>query len=57
MAQIRIRSDGVKTVANTIYLPEKTDNKAKDKAKLRSQKEKRLISKSAIIVETIEQNL
>ena len=59
MAQVRIKRDGTKTVANTIYLRSDTDHKAKQIARQRSRTREggRRWSKSAVIVHTVETNL
>ena len=60
MSQERKRRDGTVTVANTIYLSEKTDAKAKKIAAMRNRLFKPKINrwtKSRVIVEAVEANL
>lgn len=57
MAHVRVRKDGCKTVANTIYLTERTDAKAARIAKDLSRNSPRKVSKSAVIVDTVEKHL
>jgi hypothetical protein len=55
--QTRILRDGSEAVASTLYIRRPFDTKAKEKAKLLSKYEKKKVSKSAVMVRTLEENL
>jgi len=57
MAQTRKLRDGSIGVASTIYLKKVHDDKAAKISKERTRREKRVVSKSAVLVETIERHL
>jgi hypothetical protein len=54
MEQTRILRDGSEAVASTIYLRRPTDTAVKKHAKKLSIKRKKKVSKSRVIVETVE---
>ena len=54
MAQIRFLRDGGEAVGSTIYLRRPTDTAVKKHAKKLTIERKKKISKSRVIVETIE---
>ena len=57
MEQTRKLRDGSIGVASTIYLKKVHDDKAAKISKERTRREKRVVSKSAVLVETIERHL
>jgi hypothetical protein len=55
MAQTRKLRDGSIGIASTIYLRKKTDKAAHNYAKTLTRERKRKVSKSRVLVETIEE--
>lgn len=57
MAATRVLRDGTKAIASTIYLKKPTDDKAVAKARELSKSRNRKVSKSKVLVETLETHL